>query len=126
MNKDLHMSYQYRRVNIKGGSDIVKKRPGPGYTMPLQCLSYKGLKEEEQKNKIHLGRFPYLQGHSIPQAGYTMLLIRVDIHIHCYIAVMLGETGLPILGFARGLLPLVQDGDCRHTGQLWPPQASLY
>ncbi|SRR5260370_40115184 len=70
MNKDLHTSYQYRRVNIKGGSNIVKKRPGPGYMMPLQCLSYKGLKEEEQKNKIHLGQFPYLQGHSIPQASY--------------------------------------------------------
>ncbi len=70
MNRGHHMSYQYRRANMKGGSDTVNERPGPSYTMPLRCLSYKGPEKEEQKNKIYLGWFPYLQGHLIPQAGY--------------------------------------------------------
>src|SRR5713226_4413278 len=124
MNKDRHISYQYRRANMKGGSDTIKKRPGPSYMMLLQCLSYKGPKKEEQKNKIHSDQFPYLQGCSIPQAGYTMLLIRVDIHVHCYIAIVLDQTALPVLGFAHVALLLVPDGDCGHTGRPWPPQAS--
>src|SRR5713226_8329989 len=71
MNRGHHMSYQYRIVNKKEGSDIVGLRPWLDYTMPLLCLSYKGPKGEEQKNKNYLGRFPYLQGHPVPQAGYT-------------------------------------------------------
>src|SRR5258707_8485340 len=78
MNKDCCMSYQYRRVSMKGGIDTVIKRSGPGYTRQLQCLSYKEPKEEEQKNRGYSGWFPHLQGHLgritilVPQAGYTI------------------------------------------------------
>src|SRR5713226_2796804 len=126
------MSYQYRRVNKKAGNDTVTKKSGLGYTRQPQCLSYKGLKKEEQRNKGYLGRFPHLQGFSgwattlIPQAGYTTLFIRVDVHVHCCIAVMLGEIRLPILGSVHVTLLLGQGGDCRCIGQLWPPRASLY
>ena len=71
MNKGHHTSYQYRIGNMKGGSNTVRPRPWLDYTTPLQCLSYKGSKGEGQRNKIYLGRFPYLQGHPVPQAGYT-------------------------------------------------------
>ena len=70
MNRGRHTSYQYRIVSKKEGSDIVGSRLWLDCTMPLQCLLYKGLKEEEQKNKIYLGQFPYLQGCLVPQASY--------------------------------------------------------
>src|SRR5713226_3912742 len=70
MNRGRHMSYQCRIGNMKGDSSTVRSRPWLDYMMPLQCLSYKGPKGEEQKKKNYSGRFPYLQGHLIPQAGY--------------------------------------------------------
>src|SRR5713226_8913766 len=111
---------------MKGGSDIVGSRPWLDYMMPPQCLSYKGPKEEEQKNKSYSGQFPYLQGHLIPQAGYTTLLIRVDAHVHYCIAVVLGEICLLVLGSARVVLPLGRGRDCRHTDRPWLPQVSPY
>src|SRR5713226_3942008 len=88
MNRDHHTSYQCRRVNRKGGSDIVTNRSGPGYMMVPQCLLYKEPRREEQKNKGYSGRFPHLQGHVghmmtlIPQAGYTTSSVRMDTHVH--------------------------------------------
>ncbi len=72
---------------------------------------------EEQKNKNRLGQFPYLQGSSVPQAGYTMLFVRVDAHVHYCIAYALGETGPLVLGFAHVAPPLDPDGGYRHTGR---------
>src|SRR5260370_35571857 len=100
MNRGRHMSYQYRTRNKKEGSNTARSRLWPDYTRLPLCLSYKESKGEEQKNKKHhSGRFPYLQGHPVPQAGYTMLFVRVVAHIHYCIAVVLGESGLLILGF---------------------------
>ncbi len=87
------MSYQCRRVNRKGGSDIVTKKSGPGYMRLPQCLLYREAMKE-QKNKGYLGRFPHLQGHFghtmtvIPQASYTTSSVRMDAHVH-------GELGSP-------------------------------
>src|SRR5229473_8173644 len=105
MNKGRHMSYQCRIGNRKGGSDIVGSRPWPDYTTPLQRLSYKGPKGEGQKNKIYLGRFPYLQGCLAPQAGYTTLFARVDAHVHYCTAVVLGRIHPFALGFVRVVPP---------------------
>src|SRR5229473_5475411 len=74
MNRGRHTSYQCRIGNMKGDSSTVRSRPWLDYTMLLQCLLYKGPKGEEQKNKNYLGRFPYLQGRPIHQAGYNMSL----------------------------------------------------
>src|SRR5229473_1587741 len=71
MNRGHHTLYQCRIGNMKGDSSTVRSRPWLDYMMPLLCLSYKGPKGEEQKNKNYLGRFPYLQGRPVPQAGYT-------------------------------------------------------
>src|SRR5258707_13410477 len=118
MNRGHHTSYQYRIVNKKEGSDIVGLRPWLDYTMPLLCLLYKGPKGEEQKNKNYLRWVPYLQGRPVPQAGYTMLFARVDVHVHYCIAVVLGKTGLLILDSAHVALLLGPGGDCGCTGQL--------
>src|SRR5260370_23546556 len=126
MNRGCHMSYQCRIVNTRGGSDIVRMRPWPGYMMPLQCLLYKEPKMEEQKNKSYSGRFPYLQGRLVPQAGYTTLFVRVDTHVHCCTAVILVEICPLVLDSAHVVLLLGPGRDCRHTGQLWPPQVFLY
>src|SRR5229473_6702916 len=116
MNKGRHTSYQCRTGNMKGGSDTVKSRLGLDYMMPLQCLSYKEPKGEEQKNKIYPGRFPYLQGCLIPQASHTTLFARVDAHVHYCIAAVLGGIHLLVLGFVH-VTPLPgPDGDCGHTG----------
>src|SRR5260221_12966019 len=97
MNKGRHTSYQCRIGNMKGGSNTVRLRPWLDYMMLLECLSYKEPKGEEQRNKIYLGWFLYLQGRRAPQAGYTTLFARVDAHVHCCIAITLGGIHPPAL-----------------------------
>src|SRR5258708_4305871 len=126
MNKGRHTSYQYRIGNMKGGIDIIRLRPRPDYTMPLQGLSYRGSKGEGHRNKIYLGRFPYLQGRLASQAGYTMLFTRVDAHVHYCIAVMPDGIHPPVLDFAHAGPPLDPGGDCGRTGRLWLLRVSLY
>src|SRR5216684_691566 len=131
MNKDRHMSFQYRRVNMKVDSDTIMGRSGPGYMRQPQCLSYKEPKEEEQKNNNTLGQFPHLQGHSgltttlMPQAGYTTLLVRVDVHVHYCTTVVLGGICLLVLGSVHVMPWFDQGGGCRHTDRPWLPRVSL-
>src|SRR5258707_12290434 len=115
MNRACHMSYRYRTRNKKGGNDTVRSRLGLDYMTPLQCLSYKGSKGEGHRNKIHLGRFPYLQGRQVPQAGYTTLFARVTALVHYCIATAPGGIHLLALGFAHVVPLLDPGGDCRCT-----------
>src|SRR5258708_27944309 len=125
MNRGHHMSYRYRTRNRKGGNDTVRSRLGLDCMMPLQCLSYKGSKGEGHRNKIHLGRFLYLQGCQAPQAGYTTLFARVDTHVHYCIATTPGGTCLLALGFVHVVPLLDPGGGCGCTDQFWPLQVSL-
>ena len=75
MNRDRHMSYQYRIGNRKGGNDTVRSRLRLDHTMLPQGLSYRESKGEGHRNKIYLGRFPYLQGRLVSQASYMIPLL---------------------------------------------------
>src|SRR5258708_32794192 len=103
MNRDRHMSYQYRIGNRKGGNDTVRLRLGLDHTTLPQGLSYRGSKGEGHRKKIYLGRFPYLQGRLAPQASYNIsasipAFIGMSVLAMCHESYSVPTSGQPWTG----------------------------